>query len=152
QQILERAAAGPFRLTQLARDAGTQLLNQGMNPAGYKQELMWTNPQKRTGDWPDLYQWPAGSAPLPKPPAQLTQQQDAHLLRIQERSLVELMDIIFASGRRSLESLLLALPTTDRITSPAPSQLVQEAADGAIFLFGSHKRLSTHPFFLVNAT
>ena len=54
------------------------------------------------------------------------------------------MDVIFASGRRSLESLRLAYATTDRISTPAPSALVQEAADGAIRLLGARRRLSTH--------
>src|ERR1019366_10150065 len=80
-----------------------------------------------------------------------TAQQQAHLGRVQDRSQTELIDIIFASGRRSIESLLLALPTTDRISSPPPSQLVQEGADGAIFLFGSRKRLSTHSCSSLNA-
>ena len=75
----------------------------------------------------------------------LLQAQRDHLRRIQEGSVVELMDILFASGRRSIESLLLALPTTDRIISPAASNLIQEGADGSIRLFGSRKRLSTHP-------
>lgn len=151
QRILQRAAAGPFRLTQIAADASARLLAEGMNPAGYTQDVLWTNPQGRAGGWRDLYDWPGGSAPLPKPPGQLTQQQQVHLTRIQDRSLVELMDIVFASGRRSFESLMLALPTTDRISHPVPSQLVQEGADGAIFLFGSRKRLSTHPCSSLNA-
>jgi DEAD/DEAH box helicase domain-containing protein len=151
QRILQRAAVGPFRLTQLAHDTGAYLLAEGMNPAGYTQDVLWTNPQTRTGSWRDLYDWPAGAAPVPKPPAQLTQQQQAHLSRIQDRSLIELMDIAFASGRRSIESLLLALPTADRISTPPPSQLVQEGADGAIFLFGSRKRLSTHSYSSLNA-
>ena len=54
------------------------------------------------------------------------------------------MDLLFASGRRSIESLLLALPTTDRIASPAASNLIQEGVDGCIRLLGSRKRLSTH--------
>ncbi|MCL4851002.1 MAG: hypothetical protein KJZ78_06420 [Bryobacteraceae bacterium] len=131
-------------MPQIAADTSARLLAQGMNPAGYTQDVLWTNPQDRAGSWRDLYDWPAASAPLPKPPAQLMQQQQVHLTRIQDRSLSELMDIVFASGRRSLESLLLALPTTDRVVNPAPSQLVQEGADGVIFLLGSRKRLSTH--------
>ena len=88
---------------------------------------------------------------MPRPSAQLTPQQQVHLSRIQDRSLVELMDIAFASGRRSIESLLLALPTTDRVSAAAPSQLVQEGTDSAIFLLGSRKRLSTHPCSSLNA-
>lgn len=144
QQILQRAAVGPFRLTQIAADVAVRMLAVGMNPAGYSQNVLWTNPQDRDGSWRDLYQWPAGAPPIPTPVAQLTPQQQMHLNRVQDRSQAELMDIIFASGRRSIESLLLALPTVDRIANPPPSQLIQEGADGAIFLFGSRKRLSTH--------
>jgi hypothetical protein len=144
QQIIQRATAGPFRLTQIVSDVANRMLAKGMNPGGCKQDVLWTNPQDREDSWRDLYLWPIGGAPLPKPQGQLTAQQQAHLGRVQDSSQAELMDIIFASGRRSVESLLLALPTADRISNPPPSQLVQEGADGAIFLFGSRKRLSTH--------
>jgi Lhr-like helicase len=151
QRILQRAANGPFRLTQVVGDITNRMLAQGMNPAGYAQSVLWTDPQEQEGSWRDLYQWPQGAAPLPKPPAQLDQQQGVHLNRVQDRAQVELMDIIFASGRRSIESLLLALPTVDRIVNPPPSAAVQEGADGAILLFGSRKRLSTHPCWTVAA-
>ena len=144
QQILQRAATGPFRMTQIAAGVAERVLAEGMNPAGYTQDVLWTNAQDRQGSWRDLYLWPAGAVPTPKPPSQLTQQQQAHLTRLQDRALVELMDIIFASGRRSIESLLLALPTVDCLVTPAPTQSVQEGADGAIFLLGTRKRLSTH--------
>src|SRR5207249_2113709 len=69
--------------------------------------------------------------------------QQTHLLRIQDQSLVEVMDVVFASGRRSLESLLMAYATTDRLSFPPPNQLVQEAGDGVIRLLGARRRLST---------
>lgn len=143
-QILARAGSGPYRLNEIAQDASSRVLNEGMNPAGYQQASLWTDAANRTGPWRDLYDWPAAATPTPKSTAALTQQQQDHLRRIQERSQVEIMDIIFASGRRSIESLLLALPTTDRILSPPPSQLIQQAADGVIRLMGARKRLSTH--------
>ncbi len=144
QLVLQRAANGPFRIAQIAADASARLLAEGMNPAGYGKDALWTDSQNRTGSWRDLYYWPAGGQPVAKPPGQLSQPQRDHLRRIQDGSVVELMDILFASGRRSIESLLLALPTTDRITSQATSNLVQEGADGAIRLLGSRKRLCTH--------
>jgi len=64
--------------------------------------------------------------------------------RIHRQSRREALDIVFASGRRNLESLCFAYVTTDRILHPAPSTLVQEAADGTIRLFGSRRKLSTH--------
>jgi hypothetical protein len=145
QQILQRAANGPFQVTQLAADTSSRLLAVGMNPAGYGRSSLWTDFQNLSGSWRDLYVWPQGGQPVAKPAAQLMQDRRDHLRRIQEGSVVELMDILFASGRRSIESLLLALPTTDRIFFPAPSPLVQEGADGVIRLLGSRKRLSTHP-------
>ena len=145
QQVLRRATTGPFRLTQIAADVAERMLADGMNPAGYTQNVMWTDAQDRQGSWRDLFLWPSGAGPRPKPQLQLTQPQQTHLSRLQDGSLVELMDIIFASGRRSIESLLLALPTVDRLLTPAPTQPVMEGADGAIFLFGTRKRLSTHP-------
>ncbi len=144
QQILQRATGGPFRMTQIATGVAERMLAEGMNPAGYTQDVMWTDAQDRQGSWRDLHLWPAGAAPTPKPLGQLTQPQQVHLTRLQNGALVELMDVIFASGRRSIESLLLALPTVDRLAIPAPVQHIQEGADGAIFLFGTRKRLSTH--------
>ena len=145
QQILNTATSGPFQLIKIAADVAGRMLAKGMNPAGYTQSVMWTEPQERQGSWRDLYLWPAGTAPGPKPPGQLMPEEQKHLSRLQHRSLAELMDIIFASGRRSIESLLLALPTVDRLANPPPDRYIQEGADGSIFLFGTHKRLSTHP-------
>ncbi len=151
QDILQRASIGPYRITQIATDTSAHLLSEGINPAGYGKDYLWTNPDERTGSWRDLYNWPPAGIPTSKPQGQLTQDQVEHLRRIQEQSVVELMDIVFASGRRSIESLLLALPTTDRIAFPAPSTLIQEGADGTILLLGSRKRLSTHPASSQNA-
>ncbi len=151
QQILQRAASGPFGITQLAADVSARLLAEGMDPAGYGKDALWTDPENRRGSWRDLYGWPLGDQPVPKPRSHLSEPQRDHLRRIQDRSIVELMDILFASGRRSMESLLLALPTTDRISWPAPTKLVQEGADGAISLLGSRKRLSTHQSSSQNA-
>src|SRR5206468_8685316 len=60
-----------------------------------------------------------------------------------DQAIVELINIIFASGRRSLESLLLAYATTDRISVPMADQLIQEAGDGIIRLLGQRRRLDT---------
>lgn len=150
QQILTRAAMGLFHVTQIAADVSERMLSVGMNPAGYTQNVLWTTPEDRKGSWRDLYQWPVGAVPLQKSPSLLTQQQEAHLARLQEGALKELMDIVFASGRRSLESLLLALPTVDRISFPAANRMIQEGADSAIFLFGTRRRLSTHSCVSLN--
>ena len=144
QRILQHAANGPFEVTQIVADASARLLAEGMNPAGYGKDVLWTDSQNRQGSWRDLYDWPQHAPAVAKSPGQLSQPERDHLRRIQEGSTVELMDILFASGRRSVESLLLALPTTDRIASPAGSNLIQEGVDGSIRLLGSRKRLSSH--------
>jgi len=145
QQITARAIQGPFQISALAADASAQLLGNGMNPGGFTQNVLWTDPRKKEGNWRDLYAWGApGIAPQEKAAAQLSQQQRDHLRRIQDQSIIEVMGVVFASGRRSLESLRLAYATTDRLVAAAPDPLVQEAADGVIRLLGARRRLSTH--------
>ena len=145
QRILHRAARGPFPLTQIAGDVAQMLLGRGMNPAGFKLSVMWTNPETREGSWRDVYLWPQDGVPTTKQPNQLTQAQETHLVRLQEGALRELLDIVFASGRRSIESLMLAVPTVDHLATPPPTPLILEGANGTILLLGTRKRLSTHP-------
>lgn len=149
--ILQRATNGPFRVTQIVADVSARLLDEGMNPAGYGVEALWTDWQARKGSWRDLHHWSHNGPAVAKPRSQLSQSQRDHLRRIQDSSAAELMDILFASGRRSVESLVLALPTTDRIARPAVSNLIQEGADGFIRLLGSRKRLSSHKSYSQNS-
>jgi len=144
QRIQLRASQGPHAVSQLAIDVSSQLLREGINPGGYSQDVLWTDPLNRSGHWHDLYNWPAGMTPSAKPNSQLDANQQNHLARIRGESLAELMDIVFASGQRSLESLCIAFATADRLTFPAPSADVQEGADGVIRLLGSRKKLSSH--------
>jgi len=144
QRIQQRAAQGPHPVAQLAIDVSSQLLRQGINPGGYSQDVLWTDPDNQTGFWSVLYNWPAAGAPSAKPASHLDANQQAHLGRIRDVSLMEIMDVVFASGQRSLESLCVAFVTTDRINFPAPSAAVQEAADGVIRILGSRKKLSSH--------
>lgn len=143
QAIRNRAASGPFPITPLALDAAGQLLRRGMNPGGWAQEVLWRDWREERGHWRELYDWPANGTPAEKPQHLLTAGQQAHLQRIHRQSEEEVMDIVFASGRRSLESLRLAYVTTDRITHPAPSPLVQEGIDGAIRILGSRRKLAS---------
>jgi DEAD/DEAH box helicase domain-containing protein len=144
QRILSRASNGPFHVAQLAADASAELLINGMNPGGFAQDAMWTDPDERKGNWRDLFQWGApGTRPVPKGPGQLTQAQQRHIVRIEDRSLVEVMAVIFASGRRSLESIRLAYATTDRLAFPAATPLIQQAADGVIRILGARRRLAS---------
>jgi hypothetical protein len=142
QRIQLRAAQGPHPISQLAISVSSQLLEQGINPGGYSLDVLWTDVAARSGPWRDLYNWPQGASPSLK--ANLTADQQLHRDRIRSESLTELMDLIFASGQRSLESLLIAFASTDRLTYPAPSIDIQETADGVIRLLGTRKRLSSH--------
>lgn len=140
QQICQRATQGPFSLTALANAAAANLLRRGINPGGYSQDALWSNPRDQTGHWRDLYNWPINSDPTEIPASQLNAQQRDHRQRIYQRTEQEIVDVVFASGRRSLESLRLAIATSDRILYHAPSADVQEAADGVIRLLGSRRR------------
>src|SRR5262249_39779739 len=126
QEILARAASGPFHLPQIVTEASASLLAEGMNPGGYSQDVLWTDPDNQSDPWKDLYNCPAAGRPAPNPPAQLLPPQQQHLQRIIAGSQRESVNIVFASRRRSLESLLIAFATTDRITYPPPRALVQE--------------------------
>jgi hypothetical protein len=142
-RIALRAAQGPYAISQLSIDVSSQLLRRGINPGGYSQDVLWTDPVNRSGHWRNLFNWPAHGVPSAKPNSQLDANQQLHLTRIRDEALVELMDTVF-SGQRSLETLCIAFATVDRISSPAPDQNVQEAADGVIRLLGSRKKLSSH--------
>jgi DEAD/DEAH box helicase domain-containing protein len=140
QQICQRAAQGPFSLTTLANDAAANLLRRGVNPGGCSQEVLWTDPRNQTGKWRDLYNWPSSGDPTEKPPNQLTPPQRDHRSRIHQQIEEEVVDVVFASGRRSLESLRLAFATTNRVHPPGPNVEIQEAADGVIRILGSRRR------------
>lgn len=142
-QILQRGEHGPFPIPQFTVDISARLLAQGMNPGGFAQEVLWTNSEQHRGPWRDLYEWnPAGQ---PAPRLNLSPEQQSHLRHIESSALTEVMDIVFASGRRSLEALCIALATTDRLGFPTTMPLVQQTADGVIQILGSRRsRLSTH--------
>src|SRR5439155_12714674 len=67
QRIQLRAAQGPHQVSQLAVDVSSKLLRLGMNPGGYSQDVLWTNPAIRLGHWRELYNWPSGATPSEKP-------------------------------------------------------------------------------------
>ena len=143
QRILQRGEHGPFPIPQFTVDIAARLLARGMNPGGFGLEVLWTDSDQRRGPWRELYEWnPAGQ---PAPRLNLSPEQQRHLARIDAAAFAEVMDIVFASGRRSLEALHIALATTDRLGFPASRPLVQETADGVIQVLGSRRsRLSTH--------
>lgn len=147
QRILNRAANGPFRVVELSADVASGLLCRGINPGGYGQRQLWTDWESRLGSWRDLFHWNPFGPVTEKTAAELTQPQAQQLSRIQDQAIIELMNIVFASGRRSLESLLIAYATSDRIDFPPPDHLVQEGADGVIRLLGQRRRIDTHNSF-----
>ncbi len=143
QRILRRGENGPFQLPQLSVDIAARLLMQGINPGGFANQVWWTDLAQSRGRWRDLYEWNLDGQPTSR--SNLTPEQQEHFRRIERSTFVEAMDIVFASGRRSLEALRIALPTTDRLSVPAPTPLIQETADGVIQLLGSRRsRLSSH--------
>jgi DEAD/DEAH box helicase domain-containing protein len=142
-EIRQRATSGPFSLVILANESAANLLRRGMNPGGCGQAVLWSDPQQQNGPWKELFDWPASGNPTAKPPNQLNGASQIHQRRIQEQVEAEVADIIFASGRRSLESLRLALVTSDRIRFHAPTVRVQEASDGVIRILGSRRKLAS---------
>ncbi len=145
QQILQRGEHGPFPISILTEDISARLLAQGINPGGFTQDVLWTNSRQHEEPWRRLYEWQAGGQPASRVNPPLAPLEQDHLQRIRETAFREVTDAIFASGRRSLESLGIGLATTDRLRFPASRQLVQEAADGVIQLLGSRRnRLDTH--------
>jgi DEAD/DEAH box helicase domain-containing protein len=143
QQILQRGENGPFPIPQFTVDIAARLLVRGMNPGGFAQDVLWTDSEQRRGPWRELYEWNPVGQPVPR--INLSPEQQRHLGRIDTAAFAEVMDIVFASGRRSLEALRIALATTDRLGFVASRPLVQQTVDGVIQLLGSRRsRLSTH--------
>lgn len=143
QQIRLRGENGPFPIPQFTEDIAIRLLERGMNPGGFAQEILWAEPVQKRGRWRNLYEWNSASQPTLR--NDLTPAEQEHLRRIYDEALREVMDIVFASGRRSLESLRIALATVDRLRFPPTSILIQETADGVIQVLGSRRsNLSTH--------
>jgi hypothetical protein len=143
QQILQRGERGPFPIPQFTVDISLRLLRCGMNPGGFVQEILWTDSAQHRGPWRELFEWDLSGQAAQR--SNLSPEQQSHLRRIESSALTEVMDIVFASGRRSLEALRIALATTDRLTFPVTRALIQETADGVIQVLGSRRsRLSTH--------
>jgi len=147
RRILNRAAGGPFHVTELSAAIACRMLSQGINPGGYGQNQQWTVPADREGSWRELYRWGSAGAVTEKPAVDLTQPEQQHLARIQSQSINELMKTIFASGRRSLESLRIAYAAPDTIAFPPLDQLTFEGACGVIRLLGQRRRIDTQNSF-----
>lgn len=136
--------AGPFLVSALFADAELQLLAAGINPGGYGLESLWTNAADRSGSWRDLFNW--GTVP-PSPNASgLSVQQVDHLQRLRRTAHAEILKVIFASGRRGLESLQIGYASVGAGAPGDGDSTVVEAADGVLRLLGERRRIDGEPF------
>jgi DEAD/DEAH box helicase domain-containing protein len=141
-QILQRASSGTVAVVRLGNTVSSRLLALGINPAGFGQAVTWTDPDNKQGPWKNLYNWTQAGG-VSKPDADLDNAQRRHRDQIDRVAADELMSIIFASGRRSLESLAIAYATVDRVSHPCADPVLQQGADGAIRLLGERRRIDT---------
>ena len=100
-EIVANAAAGPYLLGDLFRDAERALLSAGVNPGGYGKDALWTDPDNQRGSWRDLYDW-SGASPVERHTG-LRPEQQMHLVRLRQLALAAVVNILFASGRRGLK-------------------------------------------------
>ncbi|MER9365035.1 DEAD/DEAH box helicase [Mesorhizobium sp. M0518] len=146
--ILARTA-GPFLVGDLFRDAELRLLAAGINPGGYAQDSLWTDPDRKTGNWRELFDW-ATSPPSPLPGG-LSIEQDEHLRRLRRNAHAAVLNVIFASGRRGLEALQIAHAA---VGSGAPGDgdaVVVQAADSTLRLLGERRRIDGEPYTALGA-
>jgi Lhr-like helicase len=148
-EMVAQAATGPYLLDEIFRDAERRMLQAGVNPGGYSNEALWTDHDNQRGSWRDLFDW-NGPAPAPRY-AGLTPQQQTHLTRLRQLALAAVVNVVFASGRRGLESLQIAHAS---VLGGAPGQgdvLVCQAADSALRLLGERRRVQDPPYTAVGA-
>ena len=140
-QVVVRAKAGLSRATDLEAEAGRRLLAAGMNPGGVDRSVTWTDLNENEGDWKDLLDW--RKAPASHKDGLGAKQQD-HRRRITEAAREAVAEMLFAGGRRDLESLRLGCVTFDRTGEAGLSHTVQEAADSTIRMLGKRRKIDTH--------
>jgi hypothetical protein len=148
--IVAQSASGPYLLDEIFRDAERRLLQAGINPGGYSNEALWTDHDNHRGSWRDLFDW-TGAAPAPRY-AGLTPQQQTHLTTLRQLALAAVVNVVFASGRRGLESLQIAHAA---VHGGAPGQgdpLVCQVADSSLRLLGERRRVQDPPYTAVSAT
>ena len=140
-QVVMRARVGLSKATDLETAAEWRLLAAGMNPGGVDRSVTWTDLNESKGDWKDLFDW--GKSPVGYRDG-LTADQKEHRQRIREAAREAVAEMLFAGGRRDLESLKLGCVTFDRIAESELSRTVQEAADSVIRMLGKRRRIDTH--------
>ena len=141
--ILAQAAAGPYLLGEVFRDAERQLLSAGINPGGYSKEALWTNHESQEGNWRDLYDWT--TVPPVERHADLTPDEQQHLSRLRNLALAAVVNVVFASGRRGLEALQIGHAAVSDAIAGTAEDVVRQAADSALRLLGERRRIQeTH--------
>ena len=148
--IIANAASGPYLLGDLFRDAERSLLRAGINPGGYGKDALWTDPDNQRGSWRDLYDW-SGTTPLERHTG-LTPEQQQHLVRLRQLALAAVVNVLFASGRRGLESLQIAHAAVEASVPGAGDSIVCEAADSALRLLGERRRVQDPPYTAIGSS
>lgn len=148
--IVANAAAGPYLLGDLFRDAERALLSAGINPGGYSKDALWTDPDNQRGSWRDLYDW-TGAAPIERHAGGLRPEQQMHLVRLRQLALAAVVNVLFASGRRGLESLQIAHAAVEAGAPHATDAVTCEAADSALRLLGERRRVQDPPYTAVGS-
>ncbi|MGX1348239.1 DEAD/DEAH box helicase domain-containing protein [Bradyrhizobium elkanii] len=139
--VLGHAQLGISRVTDLQDAAQQRLLLRGMNPGGVDRSVTWTIPEENQGEWQRLFDWQR------MPPTfrgNLTPDEQRHRDQIRNAAREATAEMLFSGGRRDIESLKLGVVTFDRIRFPAPTNIIQQAADSCIRLLGKRRRLDTH--------
>jgi hypothetical protein len=111
--------------------------------AGYSKEGLWTDHENQEGSWRNLYDWT--TIPPLERHGDLTPAEQEHLSRLRNLALAAVVNVVFASGRRGLESLQIApAAVSDEIAGTA-DDVVRQAADSALRLLGERRRIQeTH--------
>lgn len=143
-QTLAHSQMELSRVADLECDVQRQLLEVGMNPGGVDRSTTWTNLETHQGEWKDLFTWDPREQTPPAYSNGLTGPQEAHKHRIQCAVKEQIVDTVFASGKRDLESLLLGYATYDLHTHPKHTSLVRETAASSIRLLGTRRRTDVH--------
>ena len=140
-QVVARARAGLSKATDLEAEAERRLLAAGMNPGGVDRSVTWSDLTRSSGDWKDLFDWRTSPASYRN---SLSPEQQDHRRRITEAAREAVSEMLFAGGRRDMESLKLGCVTFDRTGEAGLSHTVQEAADSTIRMLGKRRRIDTH--------
>ena len=142
--IIAEAVAGPYLIGDVFQDAEATLLRVGINPGGYSTDALWTDPGYQRGSWRDLYDW-SNQVPT-QVQTGLSPEQQSHLTRLRQLALAAVVNVLFASGRRGLESLQTAHAAVGDPAPHATDPVVCQAADGVLRLLGERRRVQGPPY------